>query len=151
MNVQWAWGTHGAPPCVGQETAAVGESVRRVQSDRLPYPVDVSFCDSVLSQHRGSQVGSLYFEASVSSGVLAESQIVHHGRGEEQLLVVSSVVQAALVFGEQAREQEGSDAVVHDRPALGRPDQRDARIDERSRREREDVGHGPKRSSVART
>src|SRR6266446_8831289 len=95
----------------------------------------------MLSQHRGGQVGSLDFEASVAAGVLAESQIVHYGRGEEQLLVVRRVVQGTLVVGKQAREEKSPDAVVHDRPAFRRPDERKTRVDERARREREDVVH----------
>src|SRR5205823_2244118 len=77
----------------------------------------------------------------LASRLVAESQIVHHGGGEEQLLVVSHIVHAALVFGKQAREQETSDAVVNDRARLCRPDQRQARVDERPRREREGVFH----------
>ena len=45
---------------VSQEAAALGEPVRRMQSDRLPDPLNVGFRDTMLSQHRGCQVGSLY-------------------------------------------------------------------------------------------
>ena len=54
-----------------------------------------------------------------ATGVITESQIVHHGGGEEKLLVVGVVVEAALVFGQQACEQKASDAVVGDRSARG--------------------------------
>jgi hypothetical protein len=73
--------------------------------------------------------------------VLAEPEIVHHRGREQQLLVVGRVVEAGLGVGQQAREEERSDAVVHDRRALRRPDQRKARADRRSRGEREDVVH----------
>jgi hypothetical protein len=82
-------------------------------------------------QHLGSQVGALDFEASLALGMLAEPQVVHDGGGEEQLLVVSRIVQGALMFGKQAREDEASDAVVSDRPTLRRADEREARVSER--------------------
>ena len=122
-----------------RETAAFGETVGRMQRDGLPNAVDVGIRNTVLPQHRSSEVGSLDLEASVSAGALAQSQIVHHGRCEQQVLVVGRVVQAALMVGKQAREEEGSDAVVHDRRALRRPSQRKARVHERPCREREDV------------
>ena len=101
-----------------QEAATFGEPMRRVQRDRFPDPLDVGVRDTVLPQHRGREVGSLDLEATLAAGVLAEPQIVHHRGGEEQFLVVLRVVQAALALGEQAREQEGPDAVVRDRAAL---------------------------------
>ena len=67
-----------------------------MQRDRLPTPVDVGFWDAVVPQHLGSQVGALDFEASLALGMLAESQVVHDGGGEEQFLVVSGIVQGAF-------------------------------------------------------
>src|SRR6476660_8452800 len=52
---------------VRQETAALGETVGRVQGDRLPNPVDVGFPDPVHPQYPGCQVGALNFEASLAS------------------------------------------------------------------------------------
>jgi hypothetical protein len=115
--------------------------VGRVQCDRLPNPVDVGFWDAVGLQHLGSQVGALDLEASLALGMLAESQVVHDGGGEEQLLVVSRIVQGALMLGKQAREDEASDAVVSDRPTLRRADEREARPSERPRRKQENVVH----------
>jgi hypothetical protein len=112
-----------------------------VQRDRLPNPVDVGSWDVVSPQHLGSQVGALDLEASLAPGMLAEPQVVHDGSGEEQLFVVSRIVQGALKFGKQAREDEASDAVVSDRRTLRRADEREARLSERPRREHENVVH----------
>ena len=109
---------------IGQQAAAVGDSFAGVEGDRFPHPVDVGFGDAVVPEHGRSQIGSLDLEASLTFGVIAESQIVHHRGGEEQLLVVGGIVEAALVFGEQAGEQKASDAVIGDRlhsPTTARP------------------------------
>src|SRR5947199_143856 len=68
--------------------------------------------------------------------VSGEHKVVHDGGGEEQLLVISRIVisrivQGALMFGKQAREDKASDAVVSDRPTLRRADAREARLSER--------------------
>ena len=107
-----------------------------MKRDRLPNPVDVGFWDAVGPQHLGSQVGALDLEASLALGMLAEPQVVHDGGDPEQLLVISRIVisrivQGALMFGKQAREDKASDAVVSDRPTLRRADEREARLSER--------------------
>src|SRR5439155_10307903 len=84
---------------------------------------------------------ALNFEASVASRMFAESQVVHDAGGEEQLLVVGCVVQRALMFGKQTREEEASDAVVRYRLALRRADEFEARVDQRPCREREELVH----------
>jgi hypothetical protein len=94
-------------------------------------------------QDPGSQVGAFDFEASLALGMLAEPQVVHDGRGEEEVLVVSRIVQGALMFGNQAREDEASDAVVSGPPTLRRADEREARVSERPRRKHENVVHAP--------
>ncbi len=106
---------------IGQQAAAVGDSDAGVEGDRFPYPVNVGFGEAVVPEHGRSQIGSLDLEASLTLGVIAESQIVHHSGGEEQLLVVGGIVQAALVIGEQAGEQKASDAVIDDRLTRRRP------------------------------
>jgi len=109
---------------IGQQAAAIGDSGAGVEGDRFPHPVNVGFGDAVIPEHSRSQIGSLDLEASLTLGVIAESQIVHHSGGEEQLLVVGGIVQAALVFGEQARKQKASDAVIDDRLTRRRPHDR---------------------------
>src|SRR4029079_8921829 len=60
---------------------------------------------------------------------------------EEQLLVVGRVVQRALSFCKETREEEASDAVFRYRPTLRRADESQTRIDQRPCREREDRVH----------
>ena len=93
----------------------------------------------MVPENGGSQVGALDLEASLTSCVFAESQIVHHSGGEEQLLVVGGIGQAALVFGHHAGEQEASDAVIGDGVALRGPHDRQAGVGERAGGEGEDV------------
>jgi len=87
-----------------KQTAPVSDAERRVQCDRLPNSVDVAFGDAVPPEYGGGQVGALDLETSLASRALAESKIVHYGRGEKQVLVVVGVFQIALMVGQQARE-----------------------------------------------
>ena len=48
----------------------------------------------------------------------AEAEVVHDGRGEQQVTIVGGVVQAPLACGDQLCEEEGAHAVVGDRGAL---------------------------------
>ena len=59
---------------------------------------------------------------------------------DEELLFAATVMHD-LGLGKQAREEKGSNAVVHDRLALRRSDQREARHGQGPRGEREDVVH----------
>jgi len=123
------------------QTAPVRDAERRVQGDRLPDPVDVAFGHAVAPKYGGSQIGALDLEASLACRVLTESKIVHDGGREEQLLVVVGVIQTAVMLGQQAGEEEASDAVIHDRPAHRRAGGCEARIGERTGGEDEDVLH----------
>src|SRR5262249_7097318 len=58
---------------VGQQAAPVSDADRRVEGDRLPDLVDVGFCDAVLPQDRGGQIGALDLEASLPECVPATS------------------------------------------------------------------------------
>ncbi len=75
-----------------------------MQCDRLPNSVDVAFGDAVLPEYARSQVGALALETSLACRALAESKIVHDGRGEEEVFVVVGVIQTALMGGQQAGE-----------------------------------------------
>ena len=86
-----------------------------------------------------SQIGALDLEASLTWCVLTESQVVHHGRGEEQVLVVARVAQTALFGGQQAGEQKAPDAVIEDRLTLRGAGDRKTRIGERPGGEHEDL------------
>ena len=57
----------------------------------------------MVPEHGRSQIGSLDLEASLTLGVLAESQVVHHRGGEEQLLVVGGIVATPLTFQEETQ------------------------------------------------
>jgi hypothetical protein len=127
---------------VGQQAASVGDADAGVQCDRLPDFVDVGFRDTLLPQHTGSEIGALHLEASLTLRVRTESEVVHHGGREEQVLVVGHIVQTALMVGEQAGEQEAADAVVDDGLALRRLGERKACLGQRPRRKDEDVVHG---------
>ena len=67
---------------------------------------------------------------------------MHHGRGEEQVLVVARVIQTALFGGQQAGEQKAPDAVIEDRLTLRGAGDRKTRIGERPGGEHEDLVHG---------
>ena len=82
--------------------------------------------------------------------MLTESQVMHHGRGEEQVLVVARVIQTALFGGQQAGEQKAPDAVIEDRLTLRGAGDRKTRIGERPGGEHEDLVHGRKRMDIAR-
>ena len=56
---------------------------------------------------------------------------MHHGRGEEQVLVVARVIQTALFGGQQAGEQKAPEAVIEDRLTLRGAGDRKTRIGER--------------------
>ena len=86
----------------GEQTAPVSDADRRVQCDRLPNSVDVAFGDAVPPKDRGSQIGALDLETSLACRALPEAQVVHDGRGEEQVLVVVGVFQRAVMVGQQA-------------------------------------------------
>ena len=51
---------------VGQQTTTVGDSDRRVESDRLPDLVNVGFGNAVLLEDGGSQIGAFDLEASLT-------------------------------------------------------------------------------------
>ena len=51
---------------VGQQTATVGDTDRRVESDRLPDLVNVGFGNAVLLEDGGSQIGAFDLEASLT-------------------------------------------------------------------------------------
>ena len=74
------------------QTATVSDAQRGVQCDRLPNPVDVAFGDVVPAQDGSSQIGALDLETSLACSALTESEIVHDGGGEEQVLVVIGVI-----------------------------------------------------------
>jgi hypothetical protein len=65
----------------------------------LPHPVGVRLRDAVLPHDGGRQVRSLHLEAGLALGQGAGAEIVHHGRGEEQVTIVGGVIQAPLVGG----------------------------------------------------
>ncbi len=92
-------------------------------------------------QHSGSEIGALHLEASLTRRVLTESEVVHHGGREEQVLVVRHIVETAFMVGEQPGEQEAADAVVDDGLALRRSGERKARLGQRPGRQYEDVVH----------
>ena len=100
-----------------EQTAAVSDAERRVQCDRLPNSVDVAFGDAVRPEYGSSQIGALDLETSLACRALTESQVVHDGGGEEQVLVVVGVIQTAFTVGEQPGEQKAADAVIDDRLA----------------------------------
>ena len=58
---------------IGQQAAAVGDSLAGVEGDRFPHSVNVGFGDAVVPEHGRSQIGSLDLEASLTLGVIAES------------------------------------------------------------------------------
>lgn len=101
---------------VGEQSASVSDTERRVQCYRLPDSVDVGFIDAVLPKDRSSQIGALDLEPSLACRVLTESEVMHDGGGEEQVLVVVGVMQGALLLGQQAGEEKAADAVIEDRP-----------------------------------
>ena len=102
---------------VGQQSSPVGDADRGVQRDGLPDTVNLGCGDTVLGQHCGRQVGALDLKASLSRGETAQPEVVHDAGGEEQVLVVGGIVQAAFVPGEQAGVKEGTDAMARDRRA----------------------------------
>ena len=134
----------------GQQTATVGDADRRVESDRLPNSVDVAFGNAVPPEDGSGQIGALDLETSLTCCVLTESQVMHHGGGEEQVLVVARVMQTALMVGQQAGEQKAPDAVIEDRLTLRGAGDRKTRIGERPGGEHEDLVHGRKRMDIAR-
>ncbi len=88
----------------GEQTSPVSDADRRVQCDRLPNSVDVALGDAVPPEYGSGQVGALDLETSLACRALAESKIVHDGRGEKQVLVVVGVIQTALMIRQQAGE-----------------------------------------------
>jgi hypothetical protein len=56
----------------------------------------------VLGQRCGRQVGALDLEPGLARGETAQPEVVHDAGGEEQVLVVGGIVQAAFVLGKQA-------------------------------------------------
>src|SRR6267143_3756243 len=80
----------------GEQTAPVSDAERRVQCDRLPNSVDVAFGDSVTPEYGSGQIGAFDLETSLARRALTESEIVHDGGSEEEVLVVVGVIQTAL-------------------------------------------------------
>ncbi len=127
-----------------QPTPPVRDAERRVQRDRLPHAINVVFGDAVPTKDGGSQIGALDLETGLARRVRTESEVVHDGGGEEQVLVVIGVIQTTLVNGYQAGEEEAPDAVVDDRLAHRGARDLEAGNRKRARREHEDVVHGPR-------
>jgi len=124
-----------------EQTAPVSDANRRMQRDRLPDAVDIAFRDAVPPEDGSGQIGALDLETSLPWRVFTETEIVHDGGGEEQLLVVIGVVQRTLMVCQQPGEEEAPDAVVDDRPAHRGAGDCEAAIGKRPCREREDVIH----------
>src|SRR3989442_14096078 len=128
-----------------EQTAPVSDAERRVQCDRLPNSVEVAFGDSVTSEYGSGQIGAFDLETSLACRALTQSNIVHNGGSEEEVLVVVGVIQTALTVGQQAGEEKATDAVIDDRPAHRRACDREARIGKGPCREHEDVVHVSRR------
>jgi hypothetical protein len=106
---------------IGQKAAALGNAGRGVQSNRLPDTVDVYVGDTVVPQYRGREIRALHFETGLAVREGAGAEIVHDGRGEEQVTIVGGIVQTSLVYGEELREEEAAHAVIRDRGTFRGP------------------------------
>jgi len=62
----------------------------------------------VLGQYRHGQVSALHLESGLACSEAAQGQVVQHAGGEQQILVVDSVVHGTFLLGDQAGEHKAA-------------------------------------------